>query len=179
MKVILQENIASLGDVGDVLNVADGYARNFLLPRKKALAANPRNIKALEHVKRMTAHKAKKLEQDIRTVADTLSNVSLAFPVQTGKDDKLFGAITARDIEARLVADGFDVNRRNIHLAQPLKELGTFPISIKLHQGVTANISVSLVKRGEKARDDDDEDDMPIEETDETDETEETDESST
>ena len=154
MKVILQENIASLGDVGDVLDVADGYARNFLLPRKKALEANPRNVKALEHIKRITAHKAKQLEQDIRTVADTLSGVSIAFPVQTGKDDKLFGAITARDIEARLVADGFDVNRRNIHLAQPLKELGTFPISIKLHQGITANVSVSLVKHGEEARDD-------------------------
>ncbi len=152
MKVILQENIASLGDVGDVLNVADGYARNFLLPRKKALEANPRNVKALEHIQRTTAHKAKKAEQDLRTVADTLSGVSLVFPVQTGKDDKLFGAITVRDIEARLLADGFDVNRRNIQLAQPLKELGTFPIDIKLHQGITANVSVSLVKHGKEAQ---------------------------
>ncbi len=154
MKVILQNNIASLGDVGDILNVADGYARNFLLPRKKALEANPRNIKALEHLKRVTAHKAKQVEQDIQAVADTLSGVSLVFPVQTGKDDKLFGAITARDIETRLLADGFDVNRRNIQLAQPLKELGTFPIGIKLHQGIIANVSVSLVKHGDEARDD-------------------------
>ncbi len=164
MKVILQENIASLGDVGDVLNVADGYARNFLLPRKKALEANPRNVKALEHIKRVTAHKAKQLEHDIRTVAETLSGVSLAFPVQTGKDDKLFGAITSRDIEKRLIEDGFDVNRRNIHLDQPLKELGTFPISIKLHQGITATVSVSLVKHGEEAGDDEADTDTPAEE---------------
>ena len=88
-------------------------------------------------------------------MADTLSGISLAFPVRTGKDDKMFGAVTARDIETRLTADGFDVNRKNIHLAQPLKELGTFPVSIKLHQGITATVSVSLVKHGEEARDDD------------------------
>ncbi len=166
MKVILQENIASLGDVGDMLDVADGYARNFLLPRKKALEANPRNVKTFEHIKRATVHKAKKAEQDLRAVADTLSGVSLAFPVQTGKDDKLFGAITARDIEARLLADGFDVNRKNIHLDQPLKKLGTVPVNIKLHQGVTVTVSVSLVKQGEEARDD--EADMPTEAADES-----------
>ena len=153
MKVILQENIASLGDVGDMLDVTDGYARNFLLPRKKAMEANPRNVKAFEHIKRATAHKAKKAEQSLQTVADTLSGVSLTFPVQAGKDDKLFGAITTRDIEARLLADGFDVSRKNIHLDQPLKKLGTFPIDIKLHQGITATVSVSLVKHGEEARD--------------------------
>ncbi len=155
MKVILQENIASLGDVGDVLTVADGYARNFLFPRHKALEANPRNVKALEHLKRVTARKAKQLERELQAVADTLSAVSLVFPVQAGKEDKLFGAVTARDIEAKLVADGFDVHRRNIHLAQPLKTLGTFPIGVKLHQGITATVSVSLVKRGEETRHDD------------------------
>ncbi len=154
MKVILQENIASLGDVGEILNVADGYARNFLLPRKKALEANLRNVKTLEHLKRVTAHKAKKVEQGLRAVADTLSGVSLVFPVKTGKDDKLFGAVTARDIEARLLADGFDVNRRNIQLAQPLKELGTFAIGVKLHQGITVDVSVALVKHGEETRED-------------------------
>ncbi len=148
MKVILQENIDSLGYVGDVLDVADGYARNFLLPRQKALEANPRNVKALEHAKRVTAHKAKKVEQDVQALATKLSAVSLTFPVQTGKDDKLFGSITTKDLETGLSAEGFDVDRRKIQLANPLKELGTFTVGIKLHRDVMANVSVSLVKQG-------------------------------
>ncbi len=152
MKVILQENIDSLGYVGDVLDVADGYARNYLLPRQKALEANPRNVKALEHAKRVTAHKAKKVEHDIQEFATKLSGVSLTFPVQTGKDDKLFGSITTKDLEAGLSAEGFDVDRRKIQLANPLKELGTFTIGIKLHRDIIANVSVSLVKQGGEAQ---------------------------
>ena len=152
MKVILQENIDSLGYVGDVLDVADGYARNFLLPRQKALEANPRNVKALEHAKRVTAHKAKKVEQDIEGLAAKLSEVSLTFPVQTGKDDKLFGSITTKDLEAGLSAEGFEVDRRKIQLANPLKELGTFTVGIKLHRDIVANVSVSLVKQDGEAQ---------------------------
>jgi len=152
MKVILQENIDSLGYMGDVLDVADGYARNFLLPRQKALEANPRNVKALEHAKRVTAHKAKKVEHELQDLAKKLSGVSLTFPVQTGKDDKLFGSITTKDLEAGLSAEGFDVDRRKIQLANPLKELGTFTIDIKLHRDIIANVSVSLVKQGGEAQ---------------------------
>ena len=151
MKVILQENIDSLGYVGDVLDVADGYARNYLLPRQKALEANPRNVKALEHAKRVTAHKAKKVEHELHGLSTKLSEVALTFPVQTGKDDKLFGSITAKDLEAALLAEGFDVDRRKIQLANPLKELGTFSVGVKLHRDITANISVSLVKQGGEA----------------------------
>ena len=152
MKVILQENIDSLGYMGDVLDVADGYARNFLLPRQKALEANPRNVKALEHAKRVTSHKAKKVERDIQEEATKLSKVSLTFPVQTGKDDKLFGSITAKDLEAGLSAEGFEVDRRKIQLANPLKELGTFTVGIKLHRDIVANVSVSLVKQDGEAQ---------------------------
>ena len=151
MKVILQENIDSLGYMGDVLDVADGYARNFLLPRQKALEANPRNVKALEHAKRVTAHKAKKVEHELQDLATKLSKVALTFPVQTGKDDKLFGAITAKDLEAGLSAEGFDVDRRKIQLANPLKELGAFTVGVKLHRDIVANISVCLVKQGGEA----------------------------
>ncbi len=154
MKVILQENIDRLGYMGDVLDVADGYARNFLLPRQKALEANPRNVKALEHAKRVTAHKAKKVEQDLQGLAAKLSDVSLTFPVQTGQDDKLFGSVTAKDLEAGLLAQGFDVDRRKIQLAHPLKELGTVTVGVKLHRNIIANVSVCLVKQGEAAQSD-------------------------
>ena len=148
MKVILQENVDNLGYVGDILDVANGYARNYLLPRKMALEANTRNVKALEHAKRMTAHKAKQVEQGLQGQAEKLSGVSLTFEVQTGKDDKLFGSITSKDIEEGLLAQGFEVDRRKIQLAHPLKELGTSTVSVKLFRDITAQITVTLVKKG-------------------------------
>ena len=130
MKVILQENVNNLGYVGDILDVANGYARNYLLPRKKAMEANPRNVKALEHAKRVTAAKAKQVEQGLKSEAEKLSGVSLSFEVQTGKDDKLFGSVTSKDIEAKLFAEGFEVDRRKIQLPQPLKDLGSTKVCI-------------------------------------------------
>ena len=109
-------------------------------------------MKALEHAKRTTAHKAKKVEHELQELATKLSKVSLTFPVQTGKDDKLFGSITAKDLETGLLAEGFDVDRRNIQLASPLKELGTFAVGIKLHRDIIANVSVCLVKQGEETQ---------------------------
>jgi len=152
MKVILQENVDNLGYVGDILDVANGYARNYLLPYKKAMEANPRNVKALEHAKRVTGHKAKQLEQGMKGEAEKLAGVSLSFEVQTGKDDKLFGSITSKDIEGALLAEGFEVDRRKIQLPQSLKELGTSTVDIKLFRDVTAQITVTLAKKGGEAQ---------------------------
>ena len=148
MKVILQENVDNLGYVGDILDVANGYARNYLLPRRKAMEANPRNVKALEHAKRVTAAKTKQVEQGLKGEAEKLSGVSITFEVQTGKDDKLFGSVTSKDIEAKLLAEGFEVDRRKIQLPQPLKELGSTKVGIKLFRDITAEISVTLLKKG-------------------------------
>lgn len=148
MKVILQENVDNLGYVGDILDVADGYARNFLLPRKKAAEANPRNVKALEHAKRVTGHKAKQVEEGQKGLAEKLSAVALTFEVQTGKEDKLFGSITSKDIEAKLIAEGFEIDRRKIQMPHPLKELGSTKVGIKLFREITAEISVTLMKQG-------------------------------
>jgi len=152
MKVILQENVDNLGYVGDILDVANGYARNYLLPYKKAVEANPRNVKALDHAKRVIGHKAKELEQGLKGEAEKLSGVSLSFEVQTGKDDKLFGSVTSKDIEEKLLAEGFEVDRRKIQLPQPLKELGASTVDIKLFRDITAQITVTLVKRGGDAQ---------------------------
>lgn len=151
MKVILQENVDNLGYVGDILDVKNGYARNYLLPRRKALVANPRSVKALEHAKRVTAQKAKKVEHGLKELAQKVSKVSLTIPVQTGKDNKLFGAVTAKDLEGALRAEGFDIDRRKIQLAHPLKELGTVTVSVKLFRDIVAPISVTLVKKGDEA----------------------------
>ncbi len=148
MKVILQENVDNLGYVGDILDVANGYARNYLLPRGLASEANLRNVKSMEHAKRVAAHKSKQVEHGLKGEAEKLSAVSISIPMQTGKDDKLFGSVTAKDIEAALLVEGFEVDRRKIQLPHPLKELGTSAVSIKLFRDISAQISVTIVKKG-------------------------------
>jgi large subunit ribosomal protein L9 len=148
MKVILQENVEGLGYLGDVLTVAKGYARNYLLPRKKAVVAEERHVKLLQHIKRQTDQKAKKELEALGETGKNLSKISLTFEVQTGKDDKLFGSVTSKDVAEKLAAQGVEVDRKKIHLPQPLKELGTFPVTIKLHRDVVSKISVTLVKKG-------------------------------
>ncbi|UCE63924.1 MAG: 50S ribosomal protein L9 [Nitrospirota bacterium] len=150
MKVILKENVDGLGYLGDLLTVADGYARNYLLPRGKAVVADPRSLKSFEHLKRVAAQHTKKELQGLEELGNKIGQVSLTFPVQTGKDDKLFGSVTSKDIAEGLEGQGFAIDRRKIQLAQPLKELGTFSVPIKLHREVVKEISVALVKKGEK-----------------------------
>ncbi|HEX2056657.1 MAG TPA: 50S ribosomal protein L9 [Nitrospiraceae bacterium] len=149
MKVILQETLEGVGNLGDLLDVSPGFARNYLLPRKKAVEANSRNIKEVEHAKRVTAEKAKKERLEIEAMAKKISTVSLTIPVQAGKDDKLFGSVTAKDIAEGLAEKGYTVDRRKIQLAQPIKELGTFAIAIKLPRDVSASVSVHVVKKQE------------------------------
>ncbi len=149
MKVILQETVEGLGHVGDLLDVSDGFARNYLLPRRKALEASSRNVKALEHVKRVSAEKARKEKLQIEAVAKKISAVSLTLTAQVGKDDKMFGSVTVKDIVEGLAEHGFEVDRRRIQLAQPIKELGTFTVPVKLHRDVTASVSVMVVKKQE------------------------------
>ncbi|GMV51848.1 MAG: 50S ribosomal protein L9 [Nitrospirae bacterium] len=150
MKVILQETLEGVGDLGDLLDVSDGFARNYLLPRRKAVEANSRNIKEFEHAKRAAAEKAKKEKLEIEAHGKKISAVSLTISVQVGKDDKLFGSVTAKDIAEALAAQGHTVDRRKIQLAQPIKELGTFTIPIKLPREVTASIAVHVVKQQEE-----------------------------
>ena len=147
MKVILQENVEGLGYLGDVLTVADGYARNFLLPRKKAVLAEERQVKLLQHLKRQIDQKAKKEIEALGDMGKQMSNVSLTFEVQTGKDDKLFGSVTSKDIAEQLASQGITVDRRKIQLSHPLKELGTFPVAIKLHRDVVTKIQVTVAKQ--------------------------------
>lgn len=149
MKVILQENVEGVGHLGDLLEVSDGFARNFLLPRRKALEANPRNVKAFEHAKRIMAEKAKKERLELEALAKKISAVSLVITAQVGKDDKLFGSVTAKDVAEALAGQGFTVDRRKVQLAQPIKELGTVTVPIKLHRDVTASVSVQVVKKSE------------------------------
>ena len=149
MKVILQETLEGIGHLGDLIDVSDGFARNFLLPRRKALEASSRNLKAFEHAKRVTAEKARKEKLEIEARAKQISAVSLTITAQVGKDDKMFGSVTVKDIAEGLAEQGFTVDRRKIQLGQPIKELGTFTVPIKLPRDVTASVAVYVVKKQE------------------------------
>lgn len=152
MKVILQETVEGVGHLGDLLDVSDGYARNFLLPRRKALEANTRNIKALEHVKRVTAEKAKKERMEYEELAKQVSALSVTVTAKVGKDDKMFGSVTSKDVAEKLAEQGQTVDRRRIVLDHPIKELGTFTVPVKLYKDVTASVAVHVVKK-EKEKD--------------------------
>ncbi|SPP64477.1 50S ribosomal protein L9 [Nitrospira lenta] len=149
MKVILQETMDGVGHLGDLLDVRDGFARNFLLPRKKAVLANSRSIKAFEHVKRVAAEKAKKEKLEIEVHAKNVSAVTLTIEAQVGKDDKMFGSVTSKDLAEALAVQGFTIDRRKIQLAQPIKELGTITVPIKMPREVTATVTVRVVKKQE------------------------------
>jgi|CXWL01.1.fsa_nt_gi large subunit ribosomal protein L9 len=149
MKVILKENIEGVGHVGDLLDVAAGFARNFLLPRKKAFEANSRNVKEFEHSKRMMGEKAKKERLELETYAKKLSAVALTMTVKIGKEGKMFGSVTVKDIEEALAEKGFAIDRRKILLSQPIKELGTVTVPVKLHRDVTASVAVTVVSHQE------------------------------
>ena len=150
MKVILQETLDGVGDLGDLLDVSNGFARNYLLPRKKAVEANSRNIKEFEHAKRAAAEKAKKEKQDIEAHGKKISAVSLTVAAQVGKDDKMFGSVTSKDLAEALAAQGFTIDRRKIQLAQPIKELGTVTVTIKMPREVTATVTVRVIKKQEQ-----------------------------
>lgn len=149
MKVILQETLEGVGHLGDLINVADGFARNYLLPRRKAVEADGRSIKAFEHAKRVAAEKAKKEKLEIEAHAKKVSAVSLTIEMQAGKDDKLFGSVTTKDIAEGLAAQGVTVDRRKIQLAHPIKELGTVAVPIKMPRDVVATVQVHVVKKQE------------------------------
>lgn len=149
MKVILQETMDGVGHLGDLIDVRDGFARNFLLPRKKAVEANSRSIKAFEHAKRVAAEKAKKEKIEIEAHAKKVSAVTLTIEAQVGKDDKMFGSVTAKDIAEGLAAQGFTIDRRKIQLPHPIKELGTVTVPVKMPRDVTATVTVRVVKKQE------------------------------
>lgn len=147
MKVLLKEHIEGVGHLGDVLEVSDGFARNFLLPRKKAIEASERNVSEFEHHRRIVAEKARKEKIELEAHAKSISAVALTFTMQAGKDGKLFGSVTSKDIEEGLAEKGVTIDRKKIQLPQPIKALGTTTVAIKLHRDVTATVSIEVVKK--------------------------------
>jgi large subunit ribosomal protein L9 len=145
MKVILTQNVESLGKAGETIKVADGYARNFLIPKGLAAEANTRNLKVFEHEKRRILQQAEKMQKQAEDIAAKLNGVTCKIARRVGEQEKLFGSVGVKDIEESLIAQGFTIDRRDILLDEPIKATGEFPVRIKLSAGVSAEIKVIVV----------------------------------
>lgn len=146
MQVILQEDIEKLGHRGDVVTVKPGYARNFLLPRKLAIEASTGNMKALERIRTSLAKKTANELAAAQTQAELLNVVSLSFTRKTGENDQMFGSVTTGDIAEALGAQNFKVDKRQVQLAEPIKIIGDYPVTIKVFREVTAQVQVHVGK---------------------------------
>jgi large subunit ribosomal protein L9 len=146
MEIILQEDVANLGAIGEVVKVRDGYGRNYLIPRGLAIEANRRNLRVLEHQKRLTAAKKEKDRQSAQGMSDRIAALSLTIQARAGEEDRLFGSVTNIDIEKALTAQGVMIDRRKIMLAEPIKQLGTYTVPVHLSSDVRGNITVNVVR---------------------------------
>jgi large subunit ribosomal protein L9 len=145
-KVILQEDIEKLGHRGDIVVVKPGYARNFLLPRKLAIEATQGNMKALERIRTSLAKKTATELEAAQKQAALINGVELRFTRKTGENDQMFGSVTSADIAEGLATQGFKIDKRQVQLADPLKALGEYPVTIKVFRDVTAQVKVHVEK---------------------------------
>lgn len=145
MEVILKEDVANLGHRGDVVKVADGYGRNFLLPRKLALQATLANKAVIEQMKAAAARRSAEEKVQAQELVAKLEPVTLTFTRKSGENGQLFGSVTTADIAQELATKGFEIDRRKVQLSEPIKSLGDFTVSVKLHREVTAHVRVHVV----------------------------------
>ena len=144
MKVILREDVENLGRGGDLVEVKNGYGRNFLIPRGLAVVANPKNIREVEHQKSVAAAKAAKLKASAEAVARRLADTPIALKRKVGEQDKLYGSVTALDIVEALAGRGLKLDRRAIDLPEPVKTLGDFEVPVKLHREVVGKVKLKV-----------------------------------
>lgn len=146
MKVILQENLENLGNIGDIVKVAPGYARNYLIPKGYALLANEKNTKAMEHAKRQLEYKKNKVLEQARALAARIEAVTLNLVHQAGEEGKLFGSVTNMELAEKLIAQGIEIDRKKIALAEPIRQLGEYSVTVKVHPEVAADFKVVVSK---------------------------------
>jgi large subunit ribosomal protein L9 len=146
MEVILKEDVAKLGSRGDVVKVAEGYGRNFLLPKKLAIEATPANRAVIDQMKAAAVRRLAREKGDAEALAQQFAGVVLSFTRKSGEHDQLFGSVTSADIAHELELKGINIDRRKIQLNEPLKHVGDFNVPIKLHRDVTVPIKVTIKK---------------------------------
>jgi large subunit ribosomal protein L9 len=144
VQVILQDDVPSLGKIGEVVRVKPGYARNYLLPRGLAVEADPKALRVLEHQRRVIAAKADREHKQAQAAASHLNGLKLVVKARAGEEGRLFGSVTTIDIERLLAEKGVRIERRRIALEEPIKQLGTYPVSVNVGRDVRATIEISV-----------------------------------
>ena len=144
-KIILRQDYENLGNIGDVVDVKSGYARNFLIPRGIAYHATTGALRAVEAEKHAYNAKQTRLEEDARAIGEKLESVSITIPMKVGEEDRLFGSVTAQMISEELARQGHIIDRRSIQIEEPIKSLGMYDVSVKLHRDVTTTLKVFVV----------------------------------
>lgn len=147
IQVVLQQDVSNVGDSGDLVKVRPGFARNFLIPRKLAVPATEAAVNRINHEKAVALAKNEKLKKEAREAADKLGKLTIKITQRVGEDDKLFGSVTTKDIEAAAKAQGVTLDRRKMHLAEPIRALGSYEVPVKLFSDVTATLKVEVVAK--------------------------------
>jgi large subunit ribosomal protein L9 len=147
MKVILTQDVETLGKCGEVVDVKDGYGRNFLLPRNLAVVASRGNLKAIDELKSRQELRSSKQRREAESIKNKIEKVSCTAEVNVGEEDKVFGSVTAPMIADLLKAEGVEIDRKKILLDEPLKALGVYTVPVKINSEVTANLKVWVVKK--------------------------------
>ena len=146
MKLILKGKVADLGNIGDVVTVSDGYARNFLIPRDLAIRADKASVKRLEHERRMIQAREEKILKETHELAERLEDFSCTISAKAGDEDKLFGSVSAADIAEALQQAALPIDKNSVDLEEPIKELGVYSVRVNLARGVTARLKVWVVR---------------------------------
>ncbi|MCD6249381.1 MAG: 50S ribosomal protein L9 [candidate division Zixibacteria bacterium] len=147
MKVILREDVADLGAAGQTIEVKDGYGRNYLIPRNLAILATKANLRSIGEIDKQKVVREKKSRRTAEILKDKIEKVELSAEVLVGEEDKLYGSITTQDIVDLLAKQGVTVDRRTVHIEEPIKALGVYSIPVKIEKDVTANCKVWVVKK--------------------------------
>jgi large subunit ribosomal protein L9 len=144
--VILKEDVKNVGKMGQIVDVADGYARNYLVPRELAVEANIKNIRSLEHEKRIIQEKAKKIKNSAQDLAHKISTITLMIKAKVGEEGKLFGSVTTMDIAELLKNEGIEIDKKKISLDEPIKRLGSYSVNVKLHPEILTQVNIQVVQ---------------------------------
>lgn len=147
MKIILSEDVPDLGAMGELVDVKPGYARNFLLPRNLAVPATTKNLRRLEHEKRVIQQRVAKAQAEAETLKGRIESLSVTIAKQVGEEDKIFGSVTSKEIEESMREEGIRVDRKCILLDEPIRALGVYPITVRLHRDVSAKLKIWVVAK--------------------------------
>lgn len=146
MKVILKEDVKSIGGMGQIVDVSNGFARNYLVPRGLAVEANLKNIRSLEHEKKVIQEKARKVKNSVQDLANRLANMNVVIKTKAGEEGKLFGSVTTMDIAEQLKNQGIEIDKKKISLDEPIKRLGTYAVNLRLHSEITAQVNIQVIE---------------------------------